>query len=116
VLTVIRDAKRPLTVREISERLVCESSSPSRLVATVVAAGLLARGQRAGGRRRVELSPPRRRQVRGHGTFAAAERKLHQWLSGTLNAKERETTVNTLRKLVAGRPAGAAIARRRAEA
>jgi DNA-binding MarR family transcriptional regulator len=113
VLAVIRDAGRPLTVREIGERLVCESGSPSRLVSSVVAAGLLARGQRAGDRRAVELSltPAGKSALRD---VAAAEGKLREWLSGTLTAKEREATVRTLRKLVADRPAGAAIARRRA--
>src|SRR6266545_7977599 len=51
VIAVARDADRPLTVREIGERLVCEGGSPSRLVASVVQAGLLARGQREGDRR-----------------------------------------------------------------
>ncbi|MCW3065331.1 MAG: hypothetical protein JWN32_2503 [Solirubrobacterales bacterium] len=102
-------------MREIGERLVCESGSPSRLVATVVTPGLLARGQRAGDRRAVELSLTRA------GTSAArdvavAERRLHDWLSGTLSAREPEAMVKTLRKLVADRPAGAAVARRRAEA
>jgi DNA-binding MarR family transcriptional regulator len=115
VLAVIRDARRPLTVREIGERLVCESGSPSRLVTTVVAAGLLARGQRAGDRRTVELSltPAGKSAARD---VAAAERKLRDWLCGTLSASEREATVKTLRTLVADRPAGAAVARRRAEA
>src|SRR4051795_75888 len=40
VLAVLRDAAGPLTVREIGERLVCETGSPSRLVATVVSSGL----------------------------------------------------------------------------
>jgi DNA-binding MarR family transcriptional regulator len=114
VLAVIRDAGRPLTVREIGERLVCESGSPSRLVASVVAAGLLARGQRAGDRRAVELSltPAGASAAR---EVAAAERNLHDWLSDALSAKEREATVEALRKLVADRPAGEAIVRRRAE-
>jgi DNA-binding MarR family transcriptional regulator len=114
VLAVVRDAGRPLTVREIGERLVCESGSPSRLVASVVAAGLLARGSRAGDRRAVELSltPAGTSAARDVG---AAERLLHDWLSGTLSAKEREAMVNGLRKLVADRPAGAAVARRRSE-
>jgi DNA-binding MarR family transcriptional regulator len=114
VLAVVRDAGRPLTVREIGERLVCENGSPSRLVASVVAAGRLARGQRAGDRRVVELSltPAGTSAARD---VAAAERQLHDWLSDKLSAKEREVMVRTLRKLVADRPAGAAIARRRAE-
>src|ERR671910_252543 len=56
VLAVLRDAGGPLTVREIGERLVCETGSPSRLVASVVDAGLLQRGEREGDRRVVELS------------------------------------------------------------
>jgi DNA-binding MarR family transcriptional regulator len=56
VLVVVRDAGQPLTVREIGERLVCEGGSPSRLVASVVDAGLLQRGEREGDRRAVELS------------------------------------------------------------
>jgi DNA-binding MarR family transcriptional regulator len=114
VLAVVRDAGRPLTVREIGERLVCESGSPSRLVASVVAAGLLDRGERAGDRRAVELSltPAGTSAARD---VAAAERRLHDWLSGALSTKEREAMVKGLRKLVADRPAGAAVTRRRAE-
>src|SRR5215217_2285183 len=44
VIAVLQEAKRPLTVREIGERLVCETGSPSRLVASLVDAGLLQRG------------------------------------------------------------------------
>jgi DNA-binding MarR family transcriptional regulator len=71
--------------------------------------------QRAGDRRAVQLSltPAGTSAARD---VAAAERRLHDWLSGTLSAKECEATVKALRKLVADRPAGAAIERRRAEA
>ena len=31
VIAVLRDADRPLTVREVGDRLVCEGGSPSRL-------------------------------------------------------------------------------------
>src|SRR4051812_42190652 len=50
VVAVLRDAPAPLTVREIGERLMCEGGSPSRLVASVVATGLVERGERAGDR------------------------------------------------------------------
>src|SRR5215216_2330642 len=56
VIAVLRDAGRPLTLREVGERLVCESGSPSRLVASVVAAGLIERRERPSDRRAVELS------------------------------------------------------------
>ena len=34
---------RPLAVREVGDRLVCEPGSPSRLVAALAAAGLVTR-------------------------------------------------------------------------
>ncbi len=44
VLTVLRSAGRPLSVRELGELLVCETGSPSRLTRSVVAAGLVRSG------------------------------------------------------------------------
>jgi DNA-binding MarR family transcriptional regulator len=112
VIAVLRDADGPLTVRELGDRLVCEGGSPSRLVSSVVAAGLIERGERAGDRRAVVLSltPAGRRAAR---EVAAAERELYEWLGGALSERETAALVRGLRKLVAGRPAGDAIARRR---
>jgi MarR family transcriptional regulator, organic hydroperoxide resistance regulator len=112
VLAVTAEAGRPLTVREIGERLVCESGSPSRLVASVVDAGLLERGERPGDRRAVELSLTTQgkaalRQVR------RAEAALHDWLGSALGERELASAVRSLRKLVDGRQVGDAIARRR---
>ena len=112
VLAVVRDAGRPLTVREIGERLVCEGGSPSRLVASVVAAGLLQRGERDGDRRAVELSltPDGAKTARA---VAEAEQELHAWLSSSLSERELAAAATALRKLVDGRQTGLAIARRR---
>jgi DNA-binding MarR family transcriptional regulator len=112
VLAVVRDADHGLTVREIGERLVCEGGSPSRLVASVVDAGLLARGEREGDRRAVELSltPEGTRAARA---VADAERELHGWLSSSLSERELAAAAQALRKLVDGRQTGMAIARRR---
>jgi MarR family transcriptional regulator, organic hydroperoxide resistance regulator len=112
VLAVLTEAGRPLTVREIGERLVCEGGSPSRLVGSLVDAGLLERGDRAGDRRAVELSlTPRGRaaatQVR------RAEAALHAWLATALSDRDVSAAIRALRKLVEDRPAGQAIARRR---
>jgi MarR family transcriptional regulator, organic hydroperoxide resistance regulator len=112
VIAVVRDADRPLTVREIGERLVCEGGSPSRLVASVVHAGLLARGQREGDRRAVELSLTPA-GAKAATAVAEAERQLHAWLSTSLSEREIATTVAALRKLVDGRQTGTAIAHRR---
>lgn len=113
VIAVVRDADGPLTVREIGERLVCETGSPSRLVASVVDAGLLERGERAGDRRAVEhsLTAEGRRAAR---QVTEAERRLYEGLAATLGERDVAAVVRGLRKLVDGGPAGAAIARRRA--
>jgi MarR family transcriptional regulator, organic hydroperoxide resistance regulator len=112
VLAVLRDAAGPLTVREIGERLVCEGGSPSRLVASVVDAGLLERGERAGDRRAVELSltPAGRRAAE---QVAEAERALYAGLAAALTSRQLDALVTGLRRLVDERPSGAAIARRR---
>ena len=112
VLAVVDEANRPLSVRQIGERLVCEGGSPSRLVASVVDAGLLERGERAGDRRAVELSLT----ASGRAAVEAvrhAEHELHEWLASSLSERELTTLVRALRKLVHERPAGNAIALRR---
>src|ERR1700728_1235552 len=40
-IAVLRDTGRPLTVREIGQRLVCEGGSPSRLMSTLTHKGLV---------------------------------------------------------------------------
>jgi DNA-binding MarR family transcriptional regulator len=111
VIAVVQEAKRPLTLREIGERLVCETGSPSRLVTTLVDAGLLQRGERRDDRRAVELS------LTAQGAAAAtqvrqAESALHGWLADALSDRDSAAAIRALRKLVDGRPAGDAIARR----
>ena len=112
VIAVLRDAGRPLTLRELGERLVCETGSPSRLVASVVAAGLIERSGRAGDRRAVELSLTSAGRAAAQ-QVAEAERRLYDWLGEALNDREIAALVRGLRKLVDGRPAGDAVARRR---
>jgi DNA-binding MarR family transcriptional regulator len=112
VLAVVDEANRPLSVREIGERLVCEGGSPSRLVASVVDAGLLERGERAGDRRAVELSLTARGRAAVE-TVRQAERELHEWLASALSKRELTALADALRKLVRERPAGNAIAFRR---
>ena len=111
VLAVLRDAGGPLTVREIGERLVCEGGSPSRLVASVAAAGLVERGQREGDRRAVELTLTAA-GARAAEQVAGVEQTLHAGLSAALTERQVDALVTGLRRLVHERPAGAAIARR----
>ena len=112
VVSVLRDAGGPLTVREIGERLVCETGSPSRLVATVVSAGLAQRRERSDDRRAVELSLTQAGRAAAE-QVSEAERALHDWLAGALTSSDVDAIVRGLRKLVRDRPAGLAIARRR---
>lgn len=112
VLAVVSEAGHPLTVREIGERLVCESGSPSRLVSSVVDAGLLARGDHPGDRRAVALSLTPAGQA-ALADVRRAEAALHEWLASSLDAREVGQLVRALRKLVADRPAGEAVALRK---
>src|SRR4051812_48796854 len=86
VLAVVR-AGGPLTVREIGERLVCETGSPSRLVASMVDAGLLERRGRPGDRRAVELSLTAKGEAAA-AKVAEAERGLYDFLASTLGERE----------------------------
>jgi MarR family transcriptional regulator, organic hydroperoxide resistance regulator len=112
VLAVLRDEPRPLSVGEIGQRLVCEGGSPSRLVATVVDRGLAQRTPSPSDRRAVELSLTPQGQAAAE-RVAEAERRLYEWLSQTLTNADVASMIRALRKLVDGRPAGQAIARRR---
>jgi len=112
VLAVLRGAGAGLTVREIGERLVCETGSPSRLVSSMVDAGLLERGERPGDRRAVQLSLTAKGDAAAD-RVAEAERGLYEFLVSTLSEREIAALVRGLRKLVEGRAAGTAVALRR---
>ena len=112
VVAVLRDADGPLTVREIGERLVCETGSPSRLVATVVASGLAERNEHGEDRRAVAISLTNAGKAAAR-KVATAERSLYDGLADALSPSDIDAIVRGLSKLVHGRPAGAAISRRR---
>ena len=112
VLAVLRDEPRPLSVRDIGQRLVCEGGSPSRLVATVVDRGLAQRTRSASDGRAVELTLTAEGQAVAE-RVGEGERRLYEWLSQTLTPGDITVLIRGLHKLVDGRPAGQAIARRR---
>jgi DNA-binding MarR family transcriptional regulator len=113
VIAVLRDAPEPLSVREIGERLVCETGSPSRLVGSVVAAGLAQRAEHPNDRRAVALSLTQAGRAAAR-KVTNAERGLYDWLAEALGDREVDAVVRALRKLVGERPSGQAIARRSA--
>ena len=116
VLAVLRTASHALSVREIGDRLVCETGSPSRLVTSLVGAGLVdgARDPADGRILRLSLTATGRR-VAAHAH--AAEQDFHRGLAAGLPEGEAlDVVVGFLRELVATSPAGLALSRRRAEA
>jgi MarR family transcriptional regulator, organic hydroperoxide resistance regulator len=111
VLSVLADAERPLSVRDVGERLVCETGSPSRLVSSLVTAGLVARESHPDDARAVSLS------LTAEGRRTAKEvAKVDAAISGLITSlySEREITAMTrsLRKFVDDLPAGRALAKR----
>jgi DNA-binding MarR family transcriptional regulator len=113
VLSVLADAGEPLSVRDVGERLVCETGSPSRLVSSMVSAGLVARESHPDDARAVSLSLT----AKGRKT-AARVGEVDAAIAGLITTlfSEREiaTLTRALRKFVADRPAGRAVAKRRA--
>ena len=115
VLAVMRTADAALSLREIGERLVCETGSPSRLVTSLVAAGLIdgARDPADGRVTRLSLTAAGRQvAARAH----AAEQDFHRGLAAVLPEGDAlDVVVGLLREIVAASPSGRALSRRRAE-
>ncbi|MEV6969770.1 MarR family transcriptional regulator [Hamadaea sp. NPDC051192] len=112
VLRLLED-RQPLTLSGLGELLVCESgTNPSRLVDRLVSAELVRRVPGEQDRRQVELSltPAGRRLAR---KVAAIEDELHRMLAAAGSARELATAAAFLRTLVAGQPAGDAVALRK---
>lgn len=113
-LSVLHAAARPLTLREAGERLVCETGSPSRLMATLVAKGLVQSSSDDGDRRMRRLS------LSGEGEDALAavkeaERALYALMEPLIDTEEALIARRLMRSLVGELPAGQALARRIAD-
>jgi DNA-binding MarR family transcriptional regulator len=105
----------PLALLELGRLLVCESGSPSRLVDGLVRAGLVERVDDLSDRRRVTLSlTPAGREAVSH--VASAEAELYDLLDAVIPPQNLAATIDVLRTLVAGRPAGNALELRRTTA
>jgi DNA-binding MarR family transcriptional regulator len=105
----------PLALLELGRLLVCESGSPSRLVDGLVRAGLVERVDDPSDRRRVTLSlTPAGREAVSH--VAEAEAELYDLLDAVIPPHKLAATIDVLRTLVAGRPAGNALELRRTTA
>ncbi|WP_249011566.1 MarR family winged helix-turn-helix transcriptional regulator [Conexibacter sp. DBS9H8] len=113
-LSVLADAERPLSVKEIGSRLVCEGGSPSRLMSTLAQKGLVESAVGATDRRTTVLS------LTAKGIDAAravgeAEANLSAALGALLDDGQLATVLPVLRGLVGSLPAGQALACRIAD-
>lgn len=110
-LRVLADRGR-LSLLELGRLLVCETGSPSRLVDGLVRAGLVERVEDPADRRRVTLTlTPAGRTAAVH--VSKAEAQLHDLLDAVIPPRKLADTLDVLRTLVAGRPAGDALELRR---
>ena len=110
VLRVLQDWQ-PLSLVELGSLLVCEQGSPSRLVAGLVAAGYVARVASHDDKRKIVLSLT----PAGHGAaqqVAEAESALYVAISALVSDQRVDALLPMLWDVVAGRPAGDALARR----
>jgi len=111
VLRILGD-HAPMTLTELGQMLVCESgTNPSRLVDKLVDGGLVSRMQGETDRRRVSLTltdagGSREAEVR------AVEAKTYNDLETSFPAVDVDGLIAYLELLVAGRPAGIALASR----
>jgi MarR family transcriptional regulator, organic hydroperoxide resistance regulator len=109
-LRVLRDWA-PLALVELGSLLVCEQGSPSRLVAGLIADGYVERTPAADDRRKVVLTLTTRGRAAAE-RVGAVEEALYAALGGMISEGQVEALLPILRHIVAGRPAGEALARR----
>jgi DNA-binding MarR family transcriptional regulator len=113
-IAVLRDAKRPLTVREIGQRLVCEGGSPSRLMSTLKHKGFV--GSAVGfADRRTTLLSLTSAGIDAARTVSQIEQDLYGALTLILDDDQWADVLPVLRGLVGPLPAGQALQRRIAD-
>lgn len=110
VLTVLHEAQ-PLSLIEVGDRLVCETGSPSRLVAGLVEAGLVARLPSPSDQRKVTLSLTAEGAAR-HAQLALVEQRFSALVSDLGSPATIATVMDALWRFVRDKPAGQALARR----
>ncbi|MDA0164389.1 MarR family transcriptional regulator [Solirubrobacter ginsenosidimutans] len=112
VINVLARAERPLTVREVGDHLVCEPGSPSRLVASLAEAGLVARSVDPRDARAwtLELSESGRQAAEA---VRAVDARLHDELrAGLTSQSDIEAALRVLRQLAPDGASAAALGRR----
>ncbi|OBA83378.1 hypothetical protein A9W99_08675 [Mycobacterium sp. 1164966.3] len=110
-IAVLRDATRPLTVKDIGQRLVCEGGSPSRLMSTLAQKRLVESTVGSSDRRTtlLSLTPA---GVAAARTVSQIEQDLYKAMGFTLSDDQVAAALPALRALVKQLPAGQALQRR----
>jgi DNA-binding MarR family transcriptional regulator len=113
-IAVLRDAGRPLTVREIGQRLVCEGGSPSRLMSTLTHKALVesAVGSADG---RTTLLSLTSAGIDAARTVSQIEQDFYEVVTIALGDARVAAALPVLRALVGQLPAGQALQRRIAD-
>jgi DNA-binding MarR family transcriptional regulator len=107
-IAVLRDAGRPLTVKEIGQRLVCEGGSPSRLMSTLSLKGLVESAAGSEDRRTTMLSLTPA-GIDAARTVSQIEQNLYEVLGLIVGEDQVAAALPVLRALVADLPAGQAL-------
>jgi DNA-binding MarR family transcriptional regulator len=113
-IAVLRDAGRPLTVREIGQRLVCEGGSPSRLMSTLTHKGLVesAVGSADG---RTTLLSLTSAGIDASRTVSQIEQDFYGAVTFILGDDQLAAVLPVLRTLVGQLPTGQSLQRRIAD-
>jgi len=111
VLRILGD-HAPMTLRELGRMLVCDSGeNPSRLVDKLVSRGFVDRRPGVEDRRRVVLTLTPDGRAR-EADVRAIEGGVYDAIDAVFAGAEADTLVASLRTMVAGSPAGTALATR----
>lgn len=110
VLRVLQE-HAPLSLAEVGDLLVCETGSPSRLVARLVKAGLIEQRPSETDSRKVTLTLTQAGQDAAL-RVAAVEAGMYATIDSLLERNPASELIALLRRFVEGRPAGMALARR----
>ena len=110
VLRVLQEFQ-PLSLIELGDLLICESGSPSRLVNSMVEAGLIERVASTVNRRKVTLTLTEKGQEKA-GRVREVEQMMYHTLSELLGDAALPEIQALLWRFIEGRPAGDALARR----
>jgi MarR family transcriptional regulator, organic hydroperoxide resistance regulator len=110
VLRVLQE-QQPLSLIALGDLLVCESGSPSRLVNGLVEADLVKRVPNSSNGRMVTLTLTETGEEMAT-RVRAVEAALYEFIAGAFEGQSLSESMAVLWRLVEGRPAGEALARR----